>query len=145
VCIIVDANCGSEFSPVGSDAAPIYNWVMKSNGQIAIGGTLKRELLGCKFRDIYQTLLLAGRIREFDGGAVDQLAAEYAKDQRLKSDDPHIIALAHLSNARLLFSRDRNLHRDFTSAKLLPAPRGKVYQRNCRAHVRLLKDAPACC
>lgn len=144
MCIIVDANCGSDFSPVSNDAAPIYDWVMKSNGRIAVGGALKTELLGCKFRDIYQTLLLAGRIREFDGGAVDKLTAEYSKDQRLKSDDPHIIALAHISKARLLFSRDRDLHADFTSAHLLSQPRGKVYQRNCRAHVRLLKDAPEC-
>ena len=46
------------------------------------------------------------------------------------SNDSHIIALAQVANARMLYSRDQDLHQDFTNLALLDRPRGKVYPRN---------------
>ena len=46
------------------------------------------------------------------------------------SNDFHIIALAQLAGARMLYSRDRELHQDFRNSKLVDRPRGKVYPRN---------------
>lgn len=44
-----------------------------------------------------------------------------------QSDDTHIIALAQISGARLLFSNDKALHQDFKNKELINNPRGKVY------------------
>ena len=45
----------------------------------------------------------------------------------LKSDDPHIIALALVNGARLLYSNDLALQKDFRNAKLVSKPKGKIY------------------
>ena len=54
-----------------------------------------------------------------------------AKAEELKnecvSDDQHIIALAQISGARLLYSHDGDLQEDFRNKELIDRPRGKVY------------------
>jgi hypothetical protein len=55
----------------------------------------------------------------------------------LKSDDPHIIALAKVSGARLLCSKDQNLHTDFGNRVFIDKPRGNIYQN--QSHAKLLK------
>ena len=51
------------------------------------------------------------------------------------SDDPHVIALAQESGARLLCSLDEALHTDFTNPRLINAPRGHVYQNAAHKHL----------
>lgn len=51
------------------------------------------------------------------------------------SDDPHIIALALESGARLLCSLDQALHTDFTNPQLINSPRGHVYQNAAHEHL----------
>lgn len=58
-----------------------------------------------------------------------------------KSDDAHILALARISRARILYSYDRALHRDFKNRALIH-PKGQIYQT--AAHVSLLDNAPSC-
>jgi len=53
----------------------------------------------------------------------DKIQAE----DRLKSDDAHVVALAIVSGARLLYSKDVDLHEDFKNSKIISDPRGKVY------------------
>ena len=55
------------------------------------------------------------RTRELQGGAV------------LRSNDPHVIALAQVSGSRLLYSRDGDLQKDFKDRSLIDSPRGSVY------------------
>ena len=61
-----------------------------------------------------------------------------------RSNDQHIIALAHVGGARLLYSNDGDLHDDFDDKGLIDNPRGKVYSTRkkknfTRAHERLLR------
>ncbi len=44
-----------------------------------------------------------------------------------KSNDPHVLALAQVSGARLLYSNDKDLQQDFKNKALINSPRGKVY------------------
>lgn len=53
-----------------------------------------------------------------------------------KSDDEHIIALAQISGARLLYTDDRDLQVDFTNTKLIGHPKGKLYPVNANRTVR---------
>ena len=44
-----------------------------------------------------------------------------------RSNDQHVIALAQVSGARLLYSDDGDLHEDFKNNRLINRPRGVVY------------------
>ena len=63
-----------------------------------------------------------------------------------RSNDEHIIALAQISGARLLFSGDQRLHLDFRDADLLNNPRGRIYPRtgSRRRQERLLGSEDIC-
>ena len=53
--------------------------------------------------------------------------AEKARNPKFyQSDDPHILALAQIGGARLLYSDDQPLHGDFKNAALLDPP-GAIY------------------
>ena len=60
---------------------------------------------------------------------------------RLRSDDAHVLALACVSGARLLYTGDRALMDDFRDPEIVPRPRGKIYSgaKNAR-----LLTADAC-
>ena len=97
-----------------------------------IGGGLRRELEPTyEFRQWAQDILRAGRLKRFDDGLIDQregeLVAEKARFPNLyQATDPHILALAQISGARILYSDDRPLHGDFKNPALLKPP-GAVY------------------
>lgn len=140
--MIIDANVAHEFAPPTPDAAAVLDWLRKRGGMVAAGGRLKRELQAVRtFRALYQALVLAGRLYQYDDGAVDAAEDAARTDANIVSNDAHIIGLARVSGSRLLFSRDRDLHRDFRNPKIL-APRGHIYQE--RDHRRLLGRAPQC-
>ena len=44
-----------------------------------------------------------------------------------QSNDLHVLALAQVSGARLLYSNDLSLHQDFGNRDLISRPRGKIY------------------
>lgn len=142
MCIIIDANVVHEFTPLSEDAQAVFTWLTRRGGVMAVGGRLKRELLAvAKFRPLYQRLVQAGRLYQYDDREVDNAESAARSNPRLVSNDPHIIGLACISNSRVLFSRDQELHRDFRNPQILE-PRGHIYQR--RAHRRLLNTAPPC-
>jgi hypothetical protein len=63
-----------------------------------------------------------------------------AEEQRLKnsglccSDDPHVLALAIATGARVLHTHDGDLIDDFKNAKIVK-PNGKIYKTAQHAHV----------
>ena len=65
------------------------------------------------------------------------------------SNDEHVIALALVSGARLLYTNDQALIDDFGNREIVAGPRGKVYttKRNRQvtpAHRRLLAARDLC-
>jgi predicted nucleic acid-binding protein len=142
MCIIIDANVASEIvEPSSEDAGPVIASISSGRLKVISGHKMKEELLNCKFRRLYKVLLQAGRLVEFADNAIDD-ELDAIEPARLQSNDAHIIALARVSGARVLFSKDQNLHQDFTNPLLLSNPRGKVYQ--CREHEHLLNNRRAC-
>lgn len=72
-----------------------------------------------------------------------------SESSKLTSDDPHVIALAIESGARLLYSHDHKLQDDFRDSALINAPRGKVYSTEVNrdltpGHLRLMREARRC-
>lgn len=130
MCAIVDTMVASEvFSDTPSDAGRhLREWINSGQNRLIVGGHLLYELK--KNKDVYawiQEALIRGNAKKFNPHRVTKKEKELKKHNRLRSDDGHTIALAQLSGARLLFSNDLALQRDFLDGKLIHSPFGNVY------------------
>ena len=66
---------------------------------------------------------------------VDQEQRIVERNGGLRSDDPHIIALARVGNVRILCSFDEDLHVDFKKKQFVDLPRGRIYLGNVHDHL----------
>jgi hypothetical protein len=135
MCLIIDANVAHEFNaPMTDDAKPIQRWIDKRKGQIAIGGQLTKELTKTKLRSLLLELYRANIAVVYNK---EKLEAEEKAVSRLglcESNDVHVLALARVSGARVVFSKDGPLATDFTNVRIV-TPRGRVYKRAAHAHL----------
>ena len=138
MCAIVDAQVAHEvFGPKPSPAGrEFYDWVGKADGRLVVGGKLLKELDAGSpgFREWSQQAVLAGLVTVLDEREVDDRAGQIERQGWHRSDDPHVLALAQISHARLLFTNDRLLELDFGNKSLIDKPRGRVY------HTRDIRD-----
>ena len=128
MCLIVDTNVASAFfCERAAQYDEILNAVVKGRCCIYYGGALRREYAKSK-AILVQVLALdrAGRAKVLPDKEIDELSETF-KDG-CKSDDPHVIALAVISNCRLLCTNDQLLEQDFTDPRLLARPRGNIYK-----------------
>jgi len=140
MCLIIDANCAVETlcSDPSKAFAPVHEAIIKKNAVMVMGGTKLRNEYK-KLASVWRFIIAldrAGKAVAYSDAAVDALQKELENSGLLQSDDPHIIALAKVSGARLLCSKDQNLHKDFRSQKLISLPRGQIYQNT--AHKPLI-------
>ena len=142
---IVDANVvGEMFSGDSSDAGPkLLEWIEHGHGRLTYGGKNRDELRKNEtFRDWSDNAVRYDRLRRVDDGVVGdetkRLIHEKANGSKVtyRSDDPHVIALARAGGARLLFTNDAKLQRDFRNRELIHDPRGKVYTTRLDRHKR---------
>ena len=154
MCALVDANVASEvFGPKRNEASDkFFNWLSTGTGILVVGGQLQEEISKTQYRDWGRQALLSGRIRQAllsgrikreDPHKVEAQTSKLKNEKACKSNDQHIIALAQLSGARLLFSNDSDLQQDFKNKKLIDNPRGRVYSTKkikdyTNSHKRLL-------
>ena len=80
---------------------------------------------------------------------MDKGEEKLLQEEGCRSNDTHVIALAQISGARLLYSNDKDLHVDFKNKRLIDEPRGKIYSTNedknfTYSHARLLRDRNLC-
>lgn len=135
MCLIVDTNVASEvlLEPPHADFVPLRSCLVNQKpypATLVCGGELRREYE--KNRDVMIFVLnlgSAGRMRLVPDGLCDARAAELRQSAACASDDEHIIALAQISGARLLCTKDLALQHDFRNPTLLNSPRGSVYLR----------------
>lgn len=145
MCIIVDANTASSIftNTPRRDFMPIRNWLFNSNkdGKIVSGGKLSEELNN-KAKASIRTLNQAGRARIIPSSEIERETNNILRNYTLKSDDPHILALARVSGARTLCTLDRDLEKDFTNRDIINNQRGKIYKYS--SHLPLLKHTRSC-
>ena len=152
MCAILDANVagqvfGTDRPPAG---AAFFRWIHGGRGRLMVGGKLLRELdRNRAFREWRLQAVQAGRILRLNDEAVDGRASQLERDNACRSDDEHVVAVAQLGGARLLYSNDGDLQADFGDKALIDQPRGKVYSTRfredlTRQHRRLLTDASLC-
>ena len=136
MCLIVDANVAAlvfSFEPDKS-FQPIWEALWKNRAVAVHGGRLTVEYRRiARIRNILLELDRKGVLRKLLDSVVNAAEAEFS-DLKLKSDDPHILGLAKVSQVRLLCSRDVALHADFTDTQLL-RPAGNVYQNSTHTHL----------
>lgn len=136
MCIIVDANRLGAFlaDPATSDAAPIRNWLDRRGGRIvySTGGAFAKEV-GRPTRAKLLTYVRAGKATLIPPGQFADDERALSENTDLRSDDPHVLALARWTRVRLLYTGDANLIADFKDKKLIDRPRGKVYSTAANA------------
>lgn len=137
MCLIIDNNVVHlVFRQTPSeDYIPIVKALTQRKAKAVYGGYLVEEykLLRTYFKIILE-FDRQGMMRKINDTKVNDVTTNIEKRVSLKSDDPHIIALALVSNARLLCSEDKDLAEDFTNKEILN-PRGKVYRKKTHAHL----------
>ena len=130
MCIIVDANKLGAFlaDPADEDSRPIRRWLDRGAGSLvySTGGRFAQEIRG-RVRAKLADYVRAGRAKLVPESrfAADERSLEARAD--LRSDDPHVLALARTAGVRLLYTGDRNLILDFKDKNFIDRPRGKVY------------------
>ena len=151
MCAIIDANVGHEvFGNNQSPAGKFFlNWLLHKGGaKLAVGGKLWAELNSySKFQPLFADLLRRSKVVKCDDDSVNAEAALI--DDVCRSNDSHVIALARISGARLLYSNDLDLHKDFKNPRIINKPRGRVYTTGenndiTRTHRTLLNRKDLC-
>ena len=129
MCIIVDASKMGDFlNPEHQDSAPIRKWLRK-NGRLvySTGGRFAKEIgISGKYKTGLVEYVRAGKARHIP---YEQFAEDEKKliNGHIRSNDPHVLALARFTRTRLLYTGDPELIKDFNDKKLIDDPRGKVY------------------
>ncbi len=136
MCAIIDANSLPEvFGDNKTDRSMAFvNWLEAQTVQVVIGGTQYRAEVDkvAKASQWFRQAIRTGRASEVNDEDVDRSATDLrnlsdARHQAIvRSDDPHILALARCSGARLLYTADGALIQDFTDANIIGRPVGKV-------------------
>lgn len=157
MCAIVDANVASEV--FGSRPRPagemFFAWLNKGSGRLVVGGKLLEELEASTqhFRIWASEVALAGRMRIVSKSEVDARAEQIRSEGAINSNDPHVLALAQISGARLLYTNDGDLQKDFRDRSLIDNPPGRIYSTDATnnpnkdfrsAHRRLLARRDLC-
>ena len=139
MCMIVDANVLGKFllQPKNQNVAPVYEWLHRGWGSIvySTGGKFKTDI-DARNRDRLAQLARAGRARLVPWERVQPHKACFGN---IRSNDPHVLALARAAGVRLLYTGDKKLRADFKDKKFIG---GAIY-RNHRDASLLTKDACA--
>ena len=139
MCAIIDNDVSHQVfgaNPTGSGLF-FREWLGRSNGGIIVaGGRLFRELIqNPNFQRFFEARQQAGRAIRIPDAEVDAAEAELQTIDT-RSNDKHVLALARVSGARLLFTNDRALQDDFRNTSIIPGTRGRVYTAVERTDIR---------
>ena len=130
MCAIIDANVvhqvfGSDRPDAGT---AFFRWIDSGKGRLVAGGKLLKELSGSEaFRSWWRQAQLAGLTTAYPEETVDRQDRGVERERTHRSNDPHVLALARIGGARLLFTNDRDLQQDFKNPELIEPSGGKVY------------------
>ena len=132
MCVIVDTNVAN--TTIGKQSTEagrkFLEHVSLGSVKLVIGGQkLRKEIKGCsrQFQQWLATALRFGRALEARDEHVDEIENHLKEAGNCASDDEHVVALAKVTGARLIFTNDKDLQRDCTS---LLDPSAKIYTTN---------------
>ena len=132
MCAIIDNNVRHEVfgeKSVQTEAGEYFlDWLDNRKGKLVVGGGLLQELSGySNFNRWFQQALIAGSVQRVSDAQVERETANLQSRNVCKSNDAHVLALAVVSGARLLFTNDQDLQEDFRNRGIIGGIRGRVY------------------
>jgi predicted nucleic acid-binding protein len=136
MCIIVDANASHELVERRPSAIPVLNWLLdpRRKSGLIVGGHLLSELSKTRLRETLVELGRAGRLKKVSADSVAQEVARLTAQNRCKSNDVHVVALAKVTRCKVVYTHDRALHNDLRT-NFRGASRVSVYQDETHAHL----------
>lgn len=122
MCMIVDACVVSHLTNKTTDGQPVLKWLLdgKAKSGMIIGGWLTAELYKAGLGELLVLLKQAARLHEIEEAVLKNHESALRASKQRKSNDVHVLALARVSRARLVFTTDRNLGVDLKNKKLVP-------------------------
>ena len=133
MCVIVDNNVAGLLFGDPKDrpeaATKFLEYVDKGKLKLVAGGRLADELKGSsKVEAWLAEAVRGGTAKLVPSHKVDSVEQQLIQVGNYKSDDPHVLALALVAGARLLYTHDDALSDDFKDPNLIHGPRGKVFR-----------------
>lgn len=139
MCAIVDNNVRDQVFGNNRPGAGelFFNWLEERNGRLVVGGELLRELSGySNFTTWLPDAIRSGCVSIIPDQAVEAETDSLRAEGICRSNDEHVLALARLSGARLLFTNDQALQADFRDREIVGGVRGRIYTTRERSDVR---------
>ena len=136
MCAIIDACVTFEvFGEKRTEAGKRFgDWLDGGRGRLVVGGKNLEELAKNKnfARWFREERRRGGRVRQPRNEIIIERQQALVGDGLPTSDDEHVLALALVSGARLLYTNDRKLKNDFLNAEIIRKPEGRVYTTHHR-------------
>ena len=132
MCVIIDANAAHQvFGDSKSEAGEFLLSRLSTTIRMAVGGELLDELerIG-GFSRWLRAARRTGRARLISDDEVNSEADALRAQGACESNDHHVLALAKVSGARLLFTNDNALQSDFTNRRIIRGTQGRIYTTN---------------
>ena len=129
MCVIIDANAAHQvFGDSKSEAGEFMLSRLSPRIQLAVGGELLDELerIG-GFSRWLLTARRTGHARLISDDAVNSETDRLRSGETCQSNDHHVLALAKISGARLLFTNDNALQEDFRNRRIIGGTQGRIY------------------
>ena len=137
MCIIIDANKLGSFlaDPPDEDSAPVRKWLDKGGILVYSTGSIFAGEVRGRAKRTLTDYVRAGQAKVIPKEQFmdDEISLSTRGD--LRSNDPHVLALARASGARLLYTGDNDLIADFKNKQFIDKPRGKVYSGSANANL----------
>lgn len=135
MCIIIDANKLGSFlaDPPDEDSAPVRKWLDKGGILVYSTGSIFAEEVRGRAKRTLTDYVRAGQAKVIPKGQFMDDESSLSARRDLRSNDPHVLALARASGARLLYTGDNDLIADFKNKQFIDKPRGKVYSGSANA------------
>jgi hypothetical protein len=137
MCLVIDSNVVHKVYPdPHPDFQPIHDRIASGKAKLTYGGRLTIEYSRMtEFRRLLRLLDQSGHARQLPDAEVEAATRSFSESGLLRSNDPHVLAVAFIGNVRLLCSEDEDLGEDFRDPNILPKPRGNVYKRASHANL----------
>lgn len=141
MCAILDRSKFGEFIKPTDEGRLFRDWLEEEDGCIvypvddetgkippALTGYMRRLIEefsnSRKLRRVLLDYRERGKVRRV---FLSEVARHYPTGAKIRSDDSHILALALASGARLLYTGDKKLAKDFANSDIIGNPAGEVY------------------
>ena len=131
MCMILDNDSWGDFSKHKENMKPIHNWLKKRNGTLVYSNHSAFRELSIRYQRSLILYVRDGKAKIIPKENVAREIQKIKKAYTLKSNDPHIIALAKASNTTVLCTKDKKLQIDFK--KIIR--KGKIYKTQSHRHL----------